>query len=55
MDYCYDLHDHKYLITYKPASNGTLTSKWTVCENCYETKKCFNNPEEIESVAILAS
>ena len=55
MDYCYDRHDHKYLITYKPAPNGTRSPQWSVCDYCYETKKCFNDPEEVESVAILAA
>ncbi len=55
MDYCYDRHNHKYLITYKPAPNGTRTPQWSVCDYCYETKKCFNDPQEVESVAILAA
>ena len=54
MDYCYDRHDHKYLVTYKPTQNGGRCPQWTVCDYCYETKKCFNDPVQVESVAILA-
>lgn len=53
MDNCYDKHDQKYLITYKPTKQGTRTPQWAVCEWCYETKRCFNNPNEIESVGLL--
>ena len=53
MDYCYDRHDHKYLITYKPTRTGGPSHEWTVCDYCYKNKKCFNNPDEIESVVML--
>ena len=54
MDYCFDRHDHKYLITYKPTQTGGHCPQWMVCDYCYETKKCFNDPEQVDSVAILA-
>ncbi len=55
MDNCYDKHDHKYLITYRPAKNTTRSPKWVVCESCYGTRKCFNNQDEIESITFLSS
>ncbi len=54
MDYCYDRHDHKYLITYHHPQSSGRVSQWMVCEDCYQRKSCFNDPEQVESVAILA-
>ena len=54
MDYCYDLHDHRYLITYKGTRTSFKTPQWMVREYCYKNKEIFNDPEQVDSVAILA-
>ena len=54
MDYCHNMHERKYLIT----CNGTRThfrnQQWMMCEYCYKNKEIFNDPEQVESVTILA-
>jgi len=54
MDYCYNRHDHKYLITYKGTRTSSRLPQWMVCEYCYNNKEIFNDPQQVESVAILA-
>ena len=54
MDYCYDIHDHKYLITYKGTRTSSRLPQCMVCGYCYKNKEIFNDPEQVESVAILA-
>ena len=54
MDYCYDRHEHKYLITYRTPNPGAFSPQWKVCDYCYENKKCFNNLEEIKSIVVIA-
>lgn len=55
MNCCNDRHEHMYEITYKPAKSGAHSPKWMVCNWCYEQKGYFGNPDEIESIAQLAS
>jgi len=53
MNTCYDRHDPKYKIKYKPSRPGSLSSEWLVCEKCFGKPEFFGSLNEIESIISL--
>jgi len=53
MNTCYDLHDPKYKIKYKPSRPGGLRSVLLVCEKCFGKPEFFGSINEIESIISL--
>ena len=53
MNTCYDGHDPKYKIKYKPTRPGSLSSEWLVCEKCFGKPEFFGSVNEIESIISL--
>ncbi len=53
MNTCYDVHDPKYKIKYKPSRSGGLPSVWLVCEKCFGKPEFFGSINEIESIISL--
>ncbi len=47
MNTCYDVHDPKYKIKYKPSRSGGLPSVWLVCEKCFGKPEFFGSINEI--------
>ena len=53
MNTCYDVHDPKYKIKYKPTHPGGISSEWSVCEKCFGKPEFFGSINEIESIISL--
>ncbi len=53
MNICYDRHDPKYEIKYKPSRPGVFPSVWLVCEQCFGKPEFFGSINEIESIISL--
>ncbi len=54
MDVCDTRHTPQFQVKYIAAKGSNYNPIWLVCGMCMETKRCFSDKGQIESIEALA-